>query len=344
MKKNLSLSILAVAVFLSACQVVQKHESGVGIKSGSDSVRSRDQGVGVGAGSGVVENQGVGTSDSSGPTGASASGVGTSAATESEAPPSLSQAKLPVSSKSRPRLALILGPGGMRAYAHAGFVQEFAKARIPLSFVVGVEMGALPAALYAHKAQPFDPEWQMMKLKEEDLIKSTLLSRAGAQKVESLAGPLQGIFGQSRIEDSRIPFYCPSYSLSKRQTYLVSRGSYAQNLLYCLGIGPLFEPFQGSGAQPLAISQIAESLKAKGAQLIVYVDLFAENGLEESESGWLWGVIQQGIESQLKSVDRVVKVTGLSGLRDFSRRREMLVKGQEAGKKFVETLQQNYGY
>jgi hypothetical protein len=166
----------------------KKHDSGGGTKagSGSDSVRSRDQGAG--ASSGNAENQGDGTGDSGGSAGASLPTAGPMA--EIETPQAAPHTKHPVLSKSRPRLALILGPGGLRAYAHAGFVQELAKARIPISFMVGVEMGAVPAALYAYKGQPFDPEWQMMKFKEEDLIKSSLLSRAGAQKVESLAGAL----------------------------------------------------------------------------------------------------------------------------------------------------------
>ena len=67
-----------------------------------------------------------------------------------------------------PKIGLILGPGALRAYAHVGVVQEFAKQKMPIHAIAGIELGALVAAIYANKGQPYDVEWQMMKLKEEE--------------------------------------------------------------------------------------------------------------------------------------------------------------------------------
>ena len=86
---------------------------------------------------------------------------------------------------------MILGPGGLRSYAHAGLLQEVAKAKIPIYWVGGLEMGALPASLFALKGQPFEAEWQMMKLKEEDLIRKGLLTGSAPQKADTLTEPLR---------------------------------------------------------------------------------------------------------------------------------------------------------
>ena len=244
----------------------------------------------------------------------------------------------------RPRLALILGPGGLRSFAHAGLLQEIAKAKIPVYWIAGLEMGSLPASLFALKGQPFEAEWQMMKLKQEDFLKSGLLSGAVPLKVGTLEEPLKLMFGGARVEDAKIPFMCSSYSISKRQTFLMNRGSFAQLLVYCLPAEPLYSTSQGTGANPLALAPLAQAARAKGAQLLVYVDLLTDNAVNENELGFQWGIFQQSLESQSHQVNEVFRVGGLSGLRAFDKRREMLQKGQEAGRKLVQLLQTKYGY
>ena len=250
---------------------------------------------------------------------------------------------LPVTSQ-KPRLALVLGPGGLRAFAHAGLLQELAKAKIPLYSVSGLEMGALPAALFAQKGQPFEPEWQMMKLKEEDFIHKGLLSGVGSQKADTLTEPLNLMFGNARAEDAKLPFMCSTYSMSKRQTFLLSHGLFSQMLASCLPMLPLFEPAQGNGANPMALLQLAQAARQKGAQLVVYVDLLTENLVSENEQGFFWGLFQQSLDSQVRAASEVVHINGLPGLRAFDRRREMLQKGQEAGKRLIQILQTKYGF
>lgn len=267
--------------------------------------------------------------------------VETSSERETSAP-TPEAAPIPVAGH-RPRLALLLGPGGLRAYAHAGLLQELAKAKIPVYFVGGLEMGALPAALFALKGQPFEPEWQMMKLKEDDLIRKGLLSGSSSLKSDHLSGPLRLLFGGAKAEDAKIANMCTSYSISKRQTFLMSRGPYSQMLQYCLPSPPLFET-QGNGANPIALTQLAHAARQKGAQLLVYVDLLTENAIAEGDQGFLWGLFQQSLETQAKSINETVRVTGLPGLRAFDKRREMVQRGQEAGRRLVQTLQTKYGF
>lgn len=244
----------------------------------------------------------------------------------------------------RPRLAVILGPGGLRTFAHAGFIQELAKAKIPIFAIGGLEAGALPAALFASRGQPFDPEWQMMKLKEEDWIQKGLLAGASSKKPGDFLGSLNLMIGPIKTEDAKITFACPSYSSIKKQTFLMNKGSLAQVLLYCLPSEPLMSHYQGSGANPIALGVLAQNFRQKGAQLILYVDLIAENTLPLDENGMMWGVYQSAIQQDWSKVNEVVKISGLSNFRSFSSRREMLQRGQEFGKKFIQTLQTKYGF
>src|SRR5580658_9748240 len=45
-----------------------------------------------------------------------------------------------------PNVAVVLGPGGNKAIAHAGVIKALQENRIPIARIVGVEWGALVAA------------------------------------------------------------------------------------------------------------------------------------------------------------------------------------------------------
>ena len=65
----------------------------------------------------------------------------TTTSTEDEKPPVRSEKKV----------AIILGPGGVKTFAHTGVLQSLKKAGIPIDYVIGVEWGTLIAGLYAVK-------------------------------------------------------------------------------------------------------------------------------------------------------------------------------------------------
>jgi NTE family protein len=56
----------------------------------------------------------------------------------------------PVQQPKRPiRVALVLGSGGARGYAHLGVLRVLAKAGVPIDFVAGASVGSIVGALYA---------------------------------------------------------------------------------------------------------------------------------------------------------------------------------------------------
>lgn len=250
----------------------------------------------------------------------------------------------PIQTAQRPRLGLILGPGALRSYAHAGLLQELAKAKIPISMISGIETAALPAALYASRGQPFEAEWQMMKLKESDWFEKSIISGNSIKRPDQLLGTFKEMFGALRVEDSKITFVCPSYSVGKKQTYLMNKGSYSQLLLYCIPSKPLMRDYQGNGANVAGLGIVAQNMRQKGVQVVMYVDLIAENNLSLDDDGLSWGIYQSQIQDSYIKINELIKISGLGGFRDYSKRRENLQKGQEAGRKLVQTLQTKYGF
>lgn len=60
----------------------------------------------------------------------------------------------PMVMKVRPRVALVLGGGGARGYAHVGVVKVLHEAGIPIDLIVGTSAGALVGAMYADTKDP----------------------------------------------------------------------------------------------------------------------------------------------------------------------------------------------
>lgn len=251
---------------------------------------------------------------------------------------------------NKPKIALILGPGGIRSYAHIGVLQELAKAKIPIAAISGLEMGSLIAAIYAKKAQANDVEWQMMKLKEEEFIKKNLVLSRTPNEVSNLNAFLQQTFAQSSVEDAKVNFSCPAFHVGKRQIFVMNRGPFTSLLPFCIPYYPFFKPYQQNIAGLSALVTTVKHLKAKGIEYMVYIDLLNEKSVPffqktESEENVIWSQVAQGLDQQFGVVNKVVQIPlRYYDMDDFSKRRDMIQVGQEAGKNLVKELQNELGF
>jgi NTE family protein len=53
----------------------------------------------------------------------------------------------------KPRIALVLGGGAARGFAHVGVIRALEQERIPIDLVVGTSVGSLIGAIYAADRQ-----------------------------------------------------------------------------------------------------------------------------------------------------------------------------------------------
>src|SRR2546428_12283140 len=66
-----------------------------------------------------------------------------------------------------PRIALVLGGGGARGFAHVGVLRVLEQEKIPIDLVVGTSVGSLIGALYASDPNTFELEWKAFKIEKE---------------------------------------------------------------------------------------------------------------------------------------------------------------------------------
>jgi NTE family protein len=250
-------------------------------------------------------------------------------------------------------VGLILGGGGLKAYAHVGVLRQLQAAKIPVHSVVGLEWGSLIGALYAVKGLPNDGEWQGMKIKSDDLPGASLLGGRRRGDVASLDAFMASTFGDQEIERMRIDFACPTQQISGDRVVWQSRGNLRASLLRCLPYPPIFGDHQGFTAAPLALLEAAQWLRAKGAQVIVLVNpLGSADHLTDREARDLWtdSLLWSEVRRQVQranqfGVQHVLNIpTSGASILNADSRRSWIEAGSRSGSDFAKSLARQYGF
>jgi predicted acylesterase/phospholipase RssA len=100
-------------------------------------------------------------------------------------------------------------------------MKELSKSRLPLKAVTGFEFGAVVGAIYAKTTQPYDMEWQMMKIKEEQFFPKSLLGGNKSTEPEAFKDFFISVFQNQMLDDLKVPVACSSLQVTKQQIQLI---------------------------------------------------------------------------------------------------------------------------
>ena len=99
----------------------------------------------------------------------------------------------------RPLIALVLGAGGSRGFAHVGVIKALEAAGIRTDVVVGSSSGSVVAALYAGGFSAQELESMALKIEDRELIDFTLFG-PGRVQGEALQDYVNKMLGNRSIE------------------------------------------------------------------------------------------------------------------------------------------------
>ena len=123
------------------------------------------------------------------------------------------------------RIALALGSGGARGYAHIGVIRELEARGHEVVGVSGASMGAVVGSLFsAGKLDDFE-EW-VRGLSQRDVLRLLDVSWAGggAIRANKIMAVIGAMLDEVRIEDMRIPFTAVATDLRARREVWFTRG------------------------------------------------------------------------------------------------------------------------
>lgn len=187
---------------------------------------------------------------------------------------------LPPLEKPRPKIALVLGGGTARGFAHIGVIRELVHQQVPIDMIVGTSVGSLIGALYAADGDIDRLESVARPLKRKDLFDyglTVLLGRMGLAKGEKLAEFVRGNIPKTMIEELKIPFAAVATDLRRGQRVVLDKGPLVAAIRASCAIPGIFAPVEHEG-RLLVDGLILENLpvapaREMGADLVIAVDI-----------------------------------------------------------------------
>ncbi|WP_185266632.1 patatin-like phospholipase family protein [Halopseudomonas xiamenensis] len=145
-------------------------------------------------------------------------------------------------------VALVLGSGGARGYAHIGVIEEIERRGYSIECIAGCSMGAVVGGIYAAGGLQAYRDW-VSGLAYLDVLRllDFGFGNLGAIRGERIFGRIREILGEVNIEDLRIPFTAVATDLTNQQEVWFQQGSLHEAMRASAAIPSLFSPVrQGS--------------------------------------------------------------------------------------------------
>ncbi|AJG14654.1 alpha/beta hydrolase [Pseudomonas plecoglossicida] len=179
------------------------------------------------------------------------------------------------------RVALVLGSGGARGYAHIGVIEEIERRGYDIACIAGCSMGAVIGGIYAAGKLEDYRKW-IESLDYLDVLRLVDVSfRLGAIRGDKVFGQIRKIVGEINIEQLRIPYTAVAADLTNQQEIWFQEGCLHQAMRASAAIPSLFTPVMqgnrmlvdGGILNPLPIVPVVSS----HCDLIIAVNLNATN-------------------------------------------------------------------
>ena len=112
-------------------------------------------------------------------------------------------------------VGLVLSGGGARGFAHVGCLRAMRELNIPIDMIGGVSMGSLVSAAYAYDPDNFERTIRTIKSQLKGALFDLTPPVVSIARGRRFDRRLQSWFGDARIEDLWVPYFCVSSNLTE---------------------------------------------------------------------------------------------------------------------------------
>ncbi len=248
----------------------------------------------------------------------------------------------------RPLVALALGSGGTRGFAHVGVIKALEEAGIVPDIITGSSSGAVVAALYAGGRSARELEEVARGVEKGDLVDFVLIGK-GWVKGEALQDFVNRMVDDRPIEKLARPFAVVATAAKSGRMIVFNRGDTGVAVRASASVPNLFIPpiingeeyVDGGLSSPVPVKVAREM----GADIVIAVDVswFAQS---RSPSGS--AMAQHGrsgryglLAAELDVADVViVPRTARTRMLDFEQKDSNIAAGEAAGREAVTQLRE----
>ena len=267
------------------------------------------------------------------------------------APPASPVVAAPPAPKPAPKppvIALALGGGAARGFAHIGVIQVLEEAGIRPDLVIGTSAGSLVAALYASGKSAAELQALALSM-DEGAITDWSFPGRGLIRGDALARYVREHTGGRRIEQMKLPLGIVATDLDNGQGIVFRSGDTAVAVRASSAVPALFQPVRigtreyvdGGLVAPVPVRYARQM----GAQLVIAVDI--SEAPDGAPTGDLMRMLLQTFSIMGRSINRFEladadivlrpKLAGVSGA-DFSARTRSIQAGRDAAQAMLGEL------
>jgi NTE family protein len=263
----------------------------------------------------------------------------------------------PVTESPKPRIALVLGGGAARGFAHIGVIRALEQEKIPIDMIVGTSVGSLIGAIYASDANSFELEWTAFSLEKDQVFDYGILSAftsMGFAKGDKLEEFVKSKIPVANIEDLKLPFAAIATDLNRGTRVVLDHGSVAKAVHASSAIPGVFNPVDHQG-KFLVDGGVVENLpssvaRERGADIVIAVDI-SENVINFNITNLIDVMLQsvtimssENVKYTRRNADVLITpAVGDVGMLDFSQKKRCMQAGIEAAQKAMPDIKKKIG-
>ncbi|MGE5190709.1 MAG: patatin-like phospholipase family protein [Gemmatimonadota bacterium] len=238
------------------------------------------------------------------------------------------------------KVALVLGAGASKGFAHIGVLKILETNGIPVRMIVGTSAGALVGCLSAYGYDAYALQRIAIGIDKGEIVDLTVPDN-GFIKGDKLADYVNRTLRNTPIERLRTPFYAVATDIQSGQEMVFGKGNAGAAVRASCAIPGVFRPVRigervyvdGGVVSPVAV----DAAKRLGADVVIAVDVSADVGGAVPES--TIETIMQSVSImyarlaaiQLGRAEVVIRPkVGHIGAADFSKRHEAILEGERA--------------
>jgi len=238
------------------------------------------------------------------------------------------------------KVALVLGAGAVRGFAHVGALKVLEANHVPVHMVVGTSVGSFVGSLYAYGYPAYDLQKLAMEIEIGEIADLTVPDN-GFVKGEKLEAYVNRMVRDTPMEGLRVPFYAVATDIGSGQEMVFGKGNTGAAVRASSSIPGIFRPARigdrtyvdGGVVSPVPV----DAARRMGADLVIAVDISGE--VDDTIPESTLDTILQSINimyakiaaSQLSRADVVIRPrVGHIAAGDFPKRHEAILEGEKA--------------
>lgn len=245
--------------------------------------------------------------------------------------------------KPKATVALALGGGASKGFAHIGIIKVLKENNIPIKIVTGTSAGSIVGSMYASGMSPDRLELEAEILGKTDLVDLTL-STSGFIKGEKLQNYINRKVGNRLMQQFPIKFAAVATDFESGKPVVFNVGNAGQAVRASASIPNVFQPViignrkyvDGGLSQPVPVS----AAKKMGANFIIAVDISARPAKNVSQGMFSYldqtfnVMSQTALRQELGQANVVIKpqVLELGSVGGFDQKQRAIQLGEQAAR------------